>query len=62
MRCFVLKSRLSAIPIINLIFARIGGDGGLSPVQLYSADPGLMSNLGWDNNNQAVKKAQGLLL
>lgn len=44
------------------MFARIGGDGGLSPVQLYSADPALMSNLGWDNNNQAVRKAQGLLL
>jgi hypothetical protein len=44
------------------MFARIGGDGGLSPVQLYSADPGLMSNLGWANNNGAVKKAQGLLL
>ena len=43
------------------MFARIGGDGGLSPVQLYSADPGLMSNLGWANNNQAVRKAQSLL-
>jgi len=44
------------------MFGRIGGDGGLSPVQLYSADPGLLSNLGWDNNNAAVRKARGLLL
>ncbi len=44
------------------MFARIGGDGSLSPVQLYSADPALMNNLGWANNNAAVKKAQGLLL
>ena len=43
------------------MFARIGGDGGLSPVQLYSADPALMSNLGWENNNAAIKKAQSLL-
>ena len=43
------------------MFGRIGGDGGLSPVQLYSADPALMSNLGWDNNNAAVRKAQSLL-
>lgn len=43
------------------MFARIGGDGGLSPVQLYSADPTLMSNLGWANNNAAVKRAQSLL-
>jgi hypothetical protein len=43
------------------MFGRIQGDGGLSPVQLYSADPGLMSNLGWANNNDAVRKAQGLL-
>ena len=43
------------------MFARIGGDGSLSPVQLYSADPALMSNLGWENNNAAVRKAQSLL-
>lgn len=43
------------------MFARIGGDGGLSPVQLYSADPTLLSNLGWSNNNAAVKRAQSLL-
>ena len=43
------------------MFGRIGGDGSLSPVQLYSADPALMSNLGWDNNNAAVRKAQSLL-
>lgn len=43
------------------MFARIGGDGGLSPVQLYSADPTLLSNLGWANNNAAVKRAQSLL-
>jgi len=43
------------------MFARIGGDGGLSPVQLYSADPGIMTNLGWANNNAAVRKAQSLL-
>ena len=41
------------------MFARIGGDGGLSPVQLYSADPSLMDNLGWANNNNAIRKAQG---
>ena len=43
------------------MFARIGGDGGLSPVQLYSADPDLMKNLGWANNNEAIKRARGLL-
>lgn len=43
------------------MFARIGGDGGLSPVQLYSADPGIVSNLGWANNNAAVRKAQSFL-
>ena len=43
------------------MFARIGGDGGLSPVQLYSADPDLMKNLGWANNNEAIKKARSLL-
>lgn len=43
------------------MFAKIGGDGGLSPVQLYSADPKLMSNLGWENNNAAIRKAQSLL-
>ena len=43
------------------MFARIGGDGGLSPVQLYSADPGIMNDLGWANNNAAVRKAQSLL-
>lgn len=44
------------------MFARIAGDGGLSPVQLYSADPGIMNNLGWQNSNAAIKKAQGLIL
>ena len=43
------------------MFARLGGDGSLSPVQLYSAEPELMNGLKWSIDNEKVRRAQALL-
>ena len=41
--------------------ARVGKDGELAPVQIYSAEPGIMEGLNWTINNEAVRRARGQL-
>ena len=43
------------------MYGKITGDGSLSPVQIYSAEPTLMENLKWHIDNEALKRASAAL-
>jgi len=44
------------------MYGKITGDGALSPVQIYSAEPALMENLKWKFDNVGLQRARAYLM